>query len=257
MVDRNKESGVIQVFVPELPNTPGWVALPEKKRDALLQITSDVRQFDGMVNLGEFGRLMRLTEAKQILDGEEMSFWDYLCQLYPDDHRRTLFRKQAMFEEFAGTMPPGVVKRLASVSTDVMGKFDRIAKAALGDIRNAIKAMPALPVKTTEDAEQYLEKLDEKLLEHRQARRKGKKLKRDEGLAAKMATNAVIHYIREGGLETSAQKRSWLMRVIGWVMEAQAISGALKSIHRQPIPDGIIIRRGRPIGSKTRRKEAT
>lgn len=240
------EAGVIAVFVPELPHTPGWLALSQKKRDALLLHTSHIQQNRQMQMLGEFGELMELYHVQQLLEGEEMQMKDYLRHVYPDRHQRTIDRKREVFSEFVASIPTPVIKRLGSATTQMLGRFDRIATAALGDIRNAVRELPQLPASTEKDAEKYLEQLDTKLLEHRQQKRKGKPLNKNEGLAAKMATNALIHYMRSCGLASSAEKRKWLQKVIGWAMEAQAVSGALRSITRVPIPDGILIRRGRP-----------
>jgi hypothetical protein len=51
--------------------------------------------------------------------------------------------------------------------------------------------------------------------------------------------------MRAASLQTSAQKRNWLTRIMGWVMEAQAVTGTLRA-GRIAIPDGILVRRGRP-----------
>jgi len=239
------EDGVIAVFVPELPHTPGWIALSQKKRDALLLHTSHIQQNRQMQMLGEFGELMELYHVQQLLEGEEMKMGDYLRHIYPERHQRTIDRKREVFSEFITKVPAGVMKRLGSVNSKMLTRFDRIATAALGDIRNAVRELPELPVQNDKDAEKYLEALDTKLLEHRQTKRKGKPLHQDEKMAAKMATNAVLNYLRSCGLKTSAQKRQFLTRVLGWVMEAQAISGSLRA-GRIPIPDGVLIRRGRP-----------
>jgi hypothetical protein len=55
--------------------------------------------------------------------------------------------------------------------------------------------------------------------------------------------------MRMAKLKTSAEKRHWMQRVLGWAMEAEAVSGTMRA-GRIAIPDGVIIRRGRPRGSK-------
>lgn len=239
------EDGVIAVFVPELPHTPGWIALSPKKREQLLLHTSHIQQYRQMQRLGEFGELLELTQVQQLLDGEEMQMGSYLRIVYPAHHQRTIIRKQQAFAELAATIPNSVLKRITALGQDVLGKFDRISAAALGDIRNALRVMPVLPVNSDKDAEKYLTELDDKLLEERKTRRRKGKVHEDEAYAAKMATNALIHYIRSTKLKTSAEKRQWLKRVFGWTMEAQAVPGTINAT-RISIPDGIIIRRGRP-----------
>lgn len=247
------ESKVIQIFVPELPHTPGWIALSREKQDALLLHTSRIQQNRQLRMLGEFGELMELHQVQELLEGEEMKMVDYLRRLYPDKNIRTIFRKQQVFSELASSIRPDVMKKIAALGADVLSRFERIATAALGDIRNAVRELPALPASTEQGAEKLLEALDSKLSEHRSLRRMGKKLPTDEKYAARMATNAILHYVRLTKLKTSAEKRQFLTRVMGWVMEAQAVSGTLRA-GRIPIPDGILVRRGRP--PKNRRKEA-
>ncbi len=246
----NDGSGVIQIFVPGLPDTPGWVELPYKKQQALVERTSRIQQNRQLQLYGEFGELMELYEVEQLLEGEQMKMRDYLNKVYPDKNYRTISRKQKWFKEFSAIVPPGVLKRMGAVIAKHHDRFEYITKAALGDIRNAAKEVPQLPATTEKDVETYVENLETKLLEHRQRKHKGKPLKQDEMMAAKMATNALIHYMRAALPEgTSAELRRWLTKVIGWAMEGRAVSGALKNIHRTPIPDGILIRRGRPKGS--------
>ena len=60
-----------------------------------------------------------------------------------------------------------------------------------------------------------------------------------------MAANSASNYIRSCGLATSAQKRQWLTKVVGWAMEAQAVSGHI-SATRTSIPGGVLVPLGRP-----------
>lgn len=228
-----------------LPDIPGWEKLSRKKQDALLEHTSNLQQYRQMRRLGEFGELLELTQVQQLLDGEQMQMDDYLRLLYPLSHDRTIQRKQQAFAELAATIPNPILKRIVGLGQDVLAKFDRIAGAAIGDIRNALREMPMLPVSTEQEAGKYLEELNGKLIEERKTRRKKGMLKADKGLAEKMATNALIHYSREAKMKTSAEKRQFATRVVGWYMEAEAVHGTLRC-GRIPIPDGIIIRRGRP-----------
>ena len=251
-IEKHTESSA--VFQPKLDSIPGWNSLSSKDQGELYEITMRGHQYRQLKMLGEFGELLELYQVQQLLDGKPMRMIDYLSGIYPDRARRTLDRKREVFNQIAANIPGSVMKRLVSAGSDVLGQFDRIATAALGDIRNAVRELPALPASTDKEAEKYLEQLETKLQEHRQNRRKGKPLQQNEEFAAKMAVNSVLHYIRGcTTLKTSAQKRHWLTRVMGWVMEAQAVSGTLRA-GRIPIPDGILIRRGRP--RKKREKDA-
>lgn len=252
-IEKSSEAGVIAVFVEGLQDTPGWIALSRKKQDELLEHTSHIQQYRGMQWLGEFGELMELTQVQQLLEGEEMVMGEYLKRLYPLQHQRTIQRKQKVFAELAATIPNPILKKITTLGQDVMARFDRIASAAVGDIRNALREMPILPVSTNQDAEKYLALLDGKLLEERKQRHKIGITPPDKTLAEKMATNALIHYMRDAKLKTSAEKRQFLTRVIGWTMESQAIHGTLRA-GRIVIPDGLIIRRGRPKGTGKNQK---
>lgn len=248
--------GVIQVFVEGLHNTPGWIALSRKKQDELLEYTSHIQQYRQLQMLGEFGELMELYRVQQLLEGEEMSMANYLRALYPERAYRTIQRKQAAFAELAATIPDSIMRKISASGSEVLGRFDRIAKAALGDIRRAVREIPLLPVSTDEGAEKYLEEIDAKLVEDRKKRRRrGITAHRDDKEASRMAVNALLHYLRGCNLKTSAQQRQWLTRVFGYAMEAQAISGTLR-VGRMPIPDGFLIRRGRPTGWRKKKEAA-
>lgn len=201
--------------------------------------------------LGEFGELMELYQVQQLLEGEEMKMADYLRRIYPDRHQRTIDRKREVFAQLAASIPSAVLKRLTAIGAEALSRFDRIANAAIGDIRNAVRDIPQLTAGNDKDAEKYLEALDTKLLEHRQTRRKPSAFHQEEAFAKKMATNAVLNYLRACGMKTSAEKRKFLTTVMGWVMEAQGVTGTLRA-GRIPIPDGILIKRGRPTKKKPR-----
>jgi hypothetical protein len=218
----------IAVLIAALQHTHGWVNLSPKKQDELLEHTSYLQKYRLVRRLGEFGELLELTQVQQLLDGEEMEMSDYLRLIYPKHHQRTIFRKQAIFEDLAATIPNSILRRITAMGQDVIGKFDRIATAALGDIRNAIKEMPLLPVTTDKPAQKYLEEIEGKLAEERRNRRKiGHRPENDEILAAEKASQDVLKYLRSCGFERTAQKRQWLVRVVGWVMEDQEIKGTL------------------------------
>lgn len=240
------ENKMIAVFVPGLPDVPGWLYLSPEKQDALLQLTSDVKQFDAMSALGEFGKLMRLTEVARLLDGEEMRMRDYLRLLYPTSEERTLARKQQMFADMAATIPLPILKETLTLGEEVMRQFDRIASAPLGEIRNALREMPLLPVNTEHSAEAYMATLNSKIIEARKERRQKGRGEEEPDFPERSAMKAVLHYLRSAGLKTSAQKRQFLQRVVGWVMESEAVSGTLRC-GRVSVPEGYAPRgRGRP-----------
>lgn len=238
-----KQSGMV-VVIRDLPEIPGWQGLSRKKQDALVEHKTHIEQHRQLQMLGEFGELMELYQVQQLLEGEDMKLRDYIRHIYPERHMRTIDRKREVFAALVATIPAPVLKRLSAIGTDALSRFDRIANAALGDIKNAVKELPALSA-STGDAEKYLQQLDTKLLEHRQARRNGKDIHKDDHESAMMAANALINYIRGCGLKTSAEKRQWLRRVVGWTMEAHAVTGTV-STERVPHPEGVNPKLGRP-----------
>lgn len=247
MEDQKTPSGVIAVFVPGLEDTPGWLALSRKKQDALLEHTSHIQQNRQLQMLGEFGQLLELYEVKRLLEGEHMKMTDYLRRIYPDRHIRTIQRKQESFAAFVGGIHPTMMKKMREISSGTIAKFNRLASAKLGDIQNAITEVPslALPVSSNDDVVERLEELDSKLLEHRKLKRRGHRIHMKEEYAAKVAANSLSHYMKACGIATSAQKRSWLTKVVGWAMEAQAVSGHITGT-RLSIPGGELIPLGRP-----------
>lgn len=131
------------------------------------------------------------------------------------------------------------------MDANVLIQFDRIARSSLGDIRNALQKIPALPSSTQKDAKEILEAVEEKLSEDRQSRARSPHETINKQTAMNMLVNAGNRFMRQAGLKTSQEKIHFLQTACGWLMEAQAIPGTLR-IHRTPIPDGVIVARGRP-----------
>jgi hypothetical protein len=243
-MEAERASTAIAIFVPGLEDTPGWQALSRKKQDSLLEHASHIQQNRQLQMLGEFGELMEIHKIQELLEGEEMKMTDVLRRIYPDRSLRTIQRKHEVFAQIVHAIPPAVRKRLDTIDIDTLGRFDRIANAALGDIRNAARELPKLVARTDKAAQKYLQDLDSKLLEHRQQRR-AKPLHQNGEHAARMAANSLSNYIRSCGLVTSDDKRQWLVLVVGWVMEAQAVPGSI-SASRLSIPGGKLVPLGRP-----------
>lgn len=238
-------SKVIYGLADKLPEIPGWHSLARTEQDSLVTYTDELHKYRQLQGLGEFGQLMVLTQVQQLIDGKEMSMEDYLRFNYPQHHQRTIHRKQQAFSELAATIPNPILKKLSAFGQDVIGHFDRIATATLGDIRNAIREMPLLPVSTDKDAEKWLVELDGKLLEERQNRRKVAAAPPDREFLEKVAANDLVSHMTEAKLKTSSEKRQFLTRVIGWAMEAHAVHGTLRA-GRIPIPGGVLRPKGRP-----------
>ena len=200
--------------------------------------------------LGHFGKVLELMQLCQSLD-DETRIDNHLRVLYPAYTQRTIARKRQVYQKLSARVPNSILQRITGLEQDVLAKFDHIPTAPLGDILNALHKMPLLDICTDKDPQKYLEELNSELLEERIKRRAKGQAHKEELVAAKKATSAVLNCLRSCNLTTRAQKRQWLMRVLGWVMESQAIPGTL-CVSRISIPEGVLIRRGRPRGSKKR-----
>lgn len=247
MAERESRANTaIERFTPGLEKLRGWESLGREKQDEFLKNNSDLLGFRQMKGMGEFGEMLKLIAQDELIQGTEMDIRDYLKVLYKKNKIRTEQRKYEALRAFTAKLPAKAVNRMASHSLDVLEKFHRIATAALGDIGNALREMPALPATASEkETEAYFEKVEEKLTEHRKNRRKGIPLKKDDELAKKMAANALIHYDEAAGLETSAERRKFGTTVLGWYMDAKAVSGTIRA-GRISRPEGVPAVRGRP-----------
>lgn len=243
--DKVSETNVIAVFTPGIEKIHGWMSLSRQKQDKLLEHNSRRQQYLQMRTLGEFGELLEITQIQHLLKGEKMQLEDYLAAVYPSKSQKTIERKQQIYAEFAATIPIGVLEEISSLGAEALTKFERIANAPLGEIRSALRQVKLLPVSTKNGAEKLLGELEEKIIEGRKQRSQPDVTRISKDQTEKMALHAVLHYMKSAKLRTSSQKGQWLTRVIGWTMESQAIPGVLR-LRRISVPDGMIIRRGRP-----------
>lgn len=243
--DKSTEGAALQVYQPKLDNIPGWTALSAKKQGELYEHTSHIHQYRQMQNMGRFGELVELVHVHLLLDGEDMKMDPYVAHIYPNDHERTIKRKVEALSEISATIPKPILKQISSIGQDVLSSYDHLLTAALGDIRNAVREMPLLPVSTEKNAEHYLEELNGKISAERKNRPKLAKMKKSKSFAEQAAANAVIHYLRIAGLKTSAEKRQFLTRVCGWAMEIEAVHGTLRCGRIAP-PEGVGRTVGRP-----------
>lgn len=250
-IEKSSEARTMQVFQARLDELPGWNTLSAKKQGELYEHTTRIHSYDQMERMGKFGKLVELVNVHLLLEGEEMRMEPYVARIYPTDHERTIKRKVQALGEISARIPKPILEEISSVGQDVLSKYDHLLSAALGDIRNAVIEMPLLPVSTEMKAEVFLEKLDGKVSEERKNRPQIAKIKKSRSFAEQGAANALIHYMRLAELKTSAEKRQFLQRAVGWAMEAMAVHGTLRA-GRVSLPDGV----GRPVGRPRIVKEA-
>lgn len=237
----------ITLYTPDLSAIPGWVSMNRGQQDWLLEQDSQAHQLQRLEGMSAISGALKLIEIEAGLQGTEMSFTSYLRGSFGQSER-TAWRRVKDFKELAKHMPPAVIKAIASNGSNLLRG---VSGSGVRDLISAAKELP--PPKSANDKviEGYITNdLRGKLREIRQERRPKGPIKLTDEMSAKMALHSVIRYMRVAKMKTSAEKRHWLTRVLGWAMEAEAVSGTLRA-GRIPIPDGTLIRRGRPRKKKS------
>lgn len=192
-----------------------------------------------MEGLGALGACVELTDVEKGLKGERFTMKEYMRTVFGQSER-TAWRRLADYRELRTHWSEKVIESV------VQNGLRGASGIGVRDLINVAKALPAPKSRDEKVIEGFINTdVREKIRSQRQDRGKGKTLTFTEAEAAKMALNAMLRYIRSVNLETSAQKRKWLTRVMGWVLEGEAVSGTMR-VGRISIPDGVIIKRGRP-----------
>jgi hypothetical protein len=230
----------IQVFVPQLPSTPGWVALSEKKREWLQEKTSNIAKWRQMQVTGVIGECRELFLIQEGLIGEKMTMNAYLDHVYGKSSR-TGYKRLGDYRELAKIMPPEAIDALAN---DTQGIMQGTGGLVAGEVIRAAKTLPVLKSKEPKVIEGYMGNLREKLREGRQKRLKGRS-RLDPEDAMKMWITAGKRLLREAKITESAGQRAWIKKAVGYLMETRAITGTV-STERIPIPDGFMPVVGRP-----------
>lgn len=237
----------IEVYVPELTNTPGWVSLTQGQKEWLQQRTSNIQQYRKMEGMAAIAGCIELIDVEEGLKGTNMSMTNYIRTVFGHSER-TAWRKLKDFKELRKYLPPQVIRTIAAQGNTLLKGASGVGPK---ELLAAAKQLPAPSTKDEKTIEGYImNDLRTKLKEQRSDRRAApRQLTITEEHAAKMALHSLLRYMRMAKLKTSAEKRHWMQRVLGWAMEAEAVSGTMRA-GRIAIPDGVIIRRGRPRGSK-------
>lgn len=232
----------IELYSPDLSAIPGWVSMNRGQQDWLMEQDTQAHQFQRLEGMSAISGCLKLIEIEAGLQGTEMSFTSYLRGSFGQSER-TAWRRVKDFKELAKHMSPAVIKAIAANGSNLLRG---VSGSGIKDLISAAKQLP--PPKNANDKviEGYIANdLRDKLREIRQERRPKVAIKLTDEMSAKMALHALLRYVRMAKMKTSAEKRHFLMRVFGWAMEAEAVSGTIR-VGRISIPEGTIIRRGRP-----------
>ena len=212
------------------------------QQDWLMEQDTQAHQFQRLEGMSAISGCLKLIEIEAGLQGTEMSFTSYLRGSFGQSER-TAWRRVRDFKELAKHMSPAVIKAIAANGSNLLRG---VSGSGVKDLISAAKQLPPPKNANEKVIEGYISNdLREKLREIRQERRPKAPIKLTDEMSAKMALHALLRYVRMAKMKTSAEKRHFLMRVFGWAMEAEAVSGTIR-VARISIPDGVIIRRGRP-----------
>lgn len=234
----------IEVFVPGLPNTPGWVALNQAEKDWVQQATSDVNSNFRAAGIASLKGILSLMSIQAYLEGKPMTMTNWLRTSFPGSERAGR-RWLQLGDELIKYAPQEALLALAEKGVANLGNLQT------GHLLPAVKKLP--PPKDKKQYTAWAEKIGEEVKQTYRERRKGhhSKLSEDGALVAFVQTT--VRLMKEAKLGTSAEQRGFLKRGVGIVMEERAITGTI-STERISIPEGFFPKRGRP--RKKERKAA-
>lgn len=229
----------IEVFVPQLPNTPGWVAMSQNDREWLQEHTSLALTDFRDSGLKAISCCIRIAEIQNFLDGKSMTFTNWVRTAFGSSER-TAYRWLASYKEQLQVAPPRAILYLAQEG--LAGVNNTIQPKELTPV---LKALPAPKDDNKKSLEAWRQRISEELRTRRQKRRKRVSLKLDPEKAMQDFVIVARRLLRESELSTSADQRKWLTRALGYLMELRAIAGTITA-ERTPIPDGWMPVVGRP-----------
>lgn len=230
----------LAVVNPDLEQSPGWQALNKEKHDWLAQKTFNILQYRRMEGLGAVGACIELAEVERGLEGEKLTMTDYIRTVFGQSER-TARRRLKDYKELREHWPEKLIEAVATKGATLLRGASGIG---LRDLLNVARELPPPKSNEAKVIEGYVMKdVREKIRSQRKGRNRVVRLS-EEG-AAKVALNTLLRLMRGMALDGAPAKRKWLTRVVGWTMDAQALSGTLH-ITRLSVPGGLIIKRGRP-----------
>lgn len=246
----------IKKYRPDLPKTHGWANLSDTKKTWLQEKTSKIEQFKQTRGIADIGICKVLIEVEAGLEGEAMSIHDYLETEFHQSPRAA-YRAMSDFRDLLKALP----KKAANTFLDVLaieGELLLSGSSRIG-MKRITEAIKDITIPNSDD-EEIMRKtiqgpLRGKIREIRSAHRTGKVVNRPVEEAKRAIFNFANKIMRATkGLKTSADNVEFLETIVGWVMEARAVSGILKC-KRLSIPDGVIAKVGYPKGKQRKPKK--
>ena len=224
------------MFIPGLPNTPGWVALNQAEKDWVQQATSDVNASFRSAGLSTLKGILGLMSLRSYLEGKPLTMTNWLRTSFPGSERGGR-RWLELGDKLADYAPQDALLMLAEKGVANLGNLQT------GHLLPVIKENP--PPKDKKKYSEWIDVVGEKVKETYRERRKGRHPKLTEDGALKNFVQTGVRLLKEAKLGTSAEQRGFLKRGVGMVMEKRAITGTV-STERVPIPEGFFPPRGRP-----------
>lgn len=229
----------IEIFVQQLPHTPGWAGMSENDREWLQVNTSEALTLyrDSGVKAIQF--CMKLKSIQDFLEGKTMTWTNWVRSSFGSSER-TAYRWLESYKKMRADAPDHALLSLAQEG--LAGVNNTLQPRELVPI---LKALPAPKTNDQKSLATWRHKVAEEIRSRRSKRRKRVSLTLDQEDALRDWVLTGRRVMREAKLETSAEQRKWLAKGVGYLMELRAISGTVTT-DRTPIPDGWLPQVGRP-----------
>ncbi len=229
----------IELFVAQLPSTPGWVGMNQSDREWLQQETSSALTLYRESGLKAIQFCIKLDSIQQFLEGKTMNFTNWVRTCFGSSER-TAYRWLSAYKEMRGAVPDQALLYLAQEG--LAGVNNTLQPRELLPV---LKALPAPKGGDRKTLEGWSEKVSQELRQRRSKRRKRVSLTLKEEDALRVFVITARRLMREAKLESSAEQRAWLKRGVGYIMQLRAISGTVTT-ERTSIPEGFMPQVGRP-----------
>jgi hypothetical protein len=232
-------------FSQNLPNTPGWAQMTQAEKEGIQQITSMALRGIGTEFAGKLMKEVACYQAKQFLKNTAMSVKDW-ANMNLGPAWRTIYRAAEKIRDNLKYATDDDLLFLAQRGLHGMHSIQT------GTVLRVLPSVPAPKTKSAKAREEWAVKVEEAVRGGLSERRKGhKSIPLDEDQATVVAVQTIDRVMPKG---TSAESRSWLRKVNGYVMQKRAITGTLQ-IEQMKIPEGLFPKRGAPRGPRKKRKK--
>lgn len=230
----------IEVFLPQLPNTPGWTGLAQNDREWLTLHTSNAVTNFRESGLKAIQACAELSLIRKFLADKTLTFTNWVRSSFGSSER-TAYRWLASYEQLRGAAADEAVLYLAQEG--IAGINNTVQPRELAPVLKALP--PPRDLHNKKAMEAWKTRVGEELRQRRSRRRTQAPLELDPDDALRVFVLTTDRLMRECRLQTSAEARAWLRKGGGYVMQKRAVSGSV-TLERLPIPDGFLPRRGRP-----------